>query len=107
MLSGIFIASLDSFPMNEDIIERSFAPKVLDMNRYNQAKNRKLGWGVIWMAIILVALASVSWFYFKGQQSDAVTEPETRVLPFPSASRAATAIDPMPVSESINRAATV
>lgn len=62
------------------------------------------------MAIILAALAALasgSWFYFKNQQSDAVTKPETRVLPFPSASRETTTIDPIPVSESINNVATV
>jgi uncharacterized membrane protein len=59
--------------MNETIIAPSFAPEVLDMNRYNQAKDKKSAWRGILGMVVLIALASVGWFYFKNQQSDAVT----------------------------------
>ncbi len=51
------------------------------------------------MAIILAAVASTGWFYFKHQQSDAVTEPETRILALPSDSKD-TAVAPLSIDES-------
>lgn len=70
------------------------------MSRYNQAKAKKSGKGVVLVAIILLALASAAgWFYLKNQQSDAVPQPETRSLALPSGSKETTAIDPMPVNE--------
>jgi len=63
------------------------------MNRYNQAKNKKSG-SVIWVAMILIILAGVGWFYLKGQQNDVATQPETRNLTLPSDAKSTAAIEP-------------
>ncbi|MDO9049708.1 MAG: DUF3014 domain-containing protein [Methylobacter sp.] len=76
------------------------------MNRYDQVKDKKIGGGVILVAIILIALPGVGWFYFKHLQSNAVTEPETRILALPSDSGEVGAIDPLSVSEAIDGVAT-
>ncbi|MGZ8158877.1 MAG: DUF3014 domain-containing protein [Methylobacter sp.] len=63
------------------------------MNRYDQVKDKKNGKGAFLSAIILIALASsLGWFYLKHQQSNAVTEPETRALAIPSNSRTPSSI---------------
>ena len=49
----------------------------------------------------MITLASVSWFYFNYQSSDAVTEPETRILALPLGSTETRTIDHLSVSESI------
>jgi len=74
------------------------------MNRYDQAKDKKSGKALA--AVILITLASVSWFYFKHQYSDAVTEPETRILALPSVTRETRTLDPLSVSTSKDGAAT-
>lgn len=54
------------------------------MNRYDQVKDKKNGKGAFLSVIILIALASLGWFYLKHQQSNAVTEPVSRALAIPS-----------------------
>lgn len=76
------------------------------MNRYDQAKDKKIGGGVILVAIILIALTGVGWFYCKHLQSNTVTEPETRILALPPGSVETGAIDPLSVREAIDGAAT-
>ncbi|MDO9268578.1 MAG: DUF3014 domain-containing protein [Methylobacter sp.] len=76
------------------------------MNRYEQVKDKKIGGGVILAAIMLIVLTSAGWFYFKHLQSDAVTEPETRILALPSGSGETRTIDPLAVSEAIDGPAT-
>lgn len=76
-------------------------PKASNMNRYDQTKDKKIGKVVIAATIMLAALASAGWFYFKHQQSGAVTEPETRTLALPSGSGPAGAISPLSIKESI------
>ena len=76
------------------------------MNRYDQVKTKKSGGTAIRVIIVLGVLASVGWVYFKYQQNDAVTAPQTQVLTLPSTSAENGAIDPLPISESGNGAAT-
>ncbi|MCF7965038.1 MAG: DUF3014 domain-containing protein [Methylobacter tundripaludum] len=71
------------------------------MNRYDQSQGKKIGRAVIVATIILAALASAGWFYFKHQQSAAVTEPESRTLAFPSGFGQMGAMSPLSVKESI------
>ncbi|MDD4905534.1 MAG: DUF3014 domain-containing protein [Methylobacter tundripaludum] len=72
------------------------------MNRYDQVKDKKIGGGVILVAIILIALTGGGWFYFEHLQSNAVTGPETRILALPSSSRETGTVDPLSVSEAID-----
>jgi len=72
------------------------------MNRYDQVKDKKIGGGVILVAIILIALTGGGWFYFEHLQSNAVTEPETRILALPSSSKETGTVDPLSVSEAID-----
>lgn len=72
------------------------------MNRYEQVKDKKVGGGVILVAIILIALTGGGWFYFEHLQSNAVTEPETRILALPSSSKETGTLDPLSVSEAID-----
>lgn len=72
------------------------------MNRYDQVKDKKNGGGVILVAIILIALTGGGWFYFEHLQSNAVTEPETRILALPPGSKETGTLDPLSVSEAID-----
>ncbi|MGZ8174470.1 MULTISPECIES: DUF3014 domain-containing protein [Methylobacter] len=72
------------------------------MNRYDQVKDKKIGGGVILVAIILIALTGGGWFYFEHLQSNAVTGPETRILALPSSSKETGTLDPLSVSEAID-----
>ncbi len=73
------------------------------MNRYDdQVKDKKIGGGMILVAIILIALTGGGWFYFKHLQSDAATEPETRILALPSGFKETGTVDPLSVSEAID-----
>ena len=76
------------------------------MNRYDQVKAKKSGRTAIRVIIALGVLASVGWVYFKYQQNDAVTGPQTQVLTLPSTPAENGAIDLLPISESGNGAAT-
>jgi len=76
------------------------------MNRYDQVKDKKNGGGVILVAIILIALTGGGWFYFEHLQSNAVTEPETRILALPPGSKETGTLDPLSVSEAIDGATT-
>jgi len=76
------------------------------MNRYEQVKDKKIGGGVILVAIILIALTGGGWFYFEHLQSNAVTGPETRILALPSSSKETGTLDPLSVSEAIDGVAT-
>jgi len=76
------------------------------MNRYDQVKDKKIGGGVILVAIILIALTGGGWFYFEHLQSNAVTGPETRILALPSSSKETGTVDPLSVSEAIDGVAT-
>ena len=58
------------------------------------------------MTIILIALTGGGWFYFEHLQSNAVTEPETRILALPSSSKETGTVDPLSVSEAIDGATT-
>lgn len=71
------------------------------MNRYDQARDKKIGRVVTAATIILAALVGVGWFYFKHQYSSVVTEPETRTLALPSGHGLAGAMSPLSVKESI------
>jgi len=72
------------------------------MNRYDQVKDKKIGGGVILVAIILIALTGGGWFYFEHLQSNAVTGSETRILALPSSSKETGTLDPLSVSEAID-----
>jgi len=71
------------------------------MNRYDQSQGKKIGRAVIVATIILAALASAGWFYFKHQQSAAVTEPESRTLALPSGFGQMDAMSALSIKESI------
>ena len=72
------------------------------MNRYDQSQGKKIGRAVIVATIILAALASAAgWFYFKHQQSAAVTEPESRTLALPSGFGQMDAMSALSIKESI------
>ncbi|EGW22928.1 DUF3014 domain-containing protein [Methylobacter tundripaludum] len=72
------------------------------MNRYDQVKDKKIGGGVILVAIILIALTGGGWFYFEHLQSNAVTGPETRILALPPGSKETGTVDPLSLSEAID-----
>ncbi|WP_333873139.1 DUF3014 domain-containing protein [Methylobacter sp.] len=74
------------------------------MNRYGQVKDKKVGGGVISAGVILIALAGGAWFYFKYLQSNAVTEPETRILVLPSGAKETGAVDPLSISKALDGA---
>ena len=57
------------------------------------------------MVVLIILTSAAGWFYFKNQQSDAITGPETRILALPSVSGETAA--PISISESINDAAMV
>jgi len=57
------------------------------MNRYDPVKAKKIGVGAISAAIISIALTGIGWLYFKHLQSNAVEEPDIRVLALPSDSK--------------------
>ncbi len=64
------------------------------MNRYDdRVKDKKSSSGMISIVLILIVLAGGGWFYFQHLQSEAVTEPETRILALPSDGREAKAVD--------------
>ncbi len=71
------------------------------MNRYEQDKDKKTGVVVTLVATALIASAIFAWFYFKSQQSDIVTGPETRILALPSGSNDAGAIDSLSIGDSL------
>lgn len=63
------------------------------MHRYHQVNDKKTSRSVIFVAIILIALATAAWFYTQHQQDSAVSRPETQTLEIPSAPQA---VDPVP-----------
>jgi hypothetical protein len=76
------------------------------MNRYGQIKDKKNGTGTAWVVAILITLIGGGWFYFTYLQSNAVTQPETRVLPLPSVSKETGTVDPLSISKAIDGART-
>jgi hypothetical protein len=69
------------------------------MNRYDdkRVKDKKNSAGIISIAVVLIALVG-GWLYFQHLQSEAVTEPETRMLTLPSNSRETKTVDPLLIS---------
>jgi hypothetical protein len=61
------------------------------MSRYDPANNKKSSVGIVFMAIILITIASVAWFYFEKQQNNDLTESESRILALPSVFKGADA----------------
>lgn len=75
------------------------------MSRYDdRVKDKESSSGMISMAIVLIGLAGGGWFYFQHLQSEAVTEPETRMLALPLDSRDMKAADPLFISNGASTA---
>ncbi|MGZ5069012.1 MAG: DUF3014 domain-containing protein [Methylobacter sp.] len=72
------------------------------MNRYGQVKDKKTGGGLIWMAVLLIALTGGGWFYFKYLQSNTVTESGTQVLPLPPVSKNTETLDPPAINKTLD-----
>jgi hypothetical protein len=54
------------------------------MNRYDPANNKNPGIVLVFVAIILITMAGVVWFYFDEQQNHRPTESESRILALPA-----------------------
>ncbi len=77
------------------------------MNRYDDpVKAKKIGVGAISATIISIALTGIGWLYFKHLQSNAVVEPDTRVLALPSDFKETGTVGPLSPSDVIDGVAT-
>jgi len=76
------------------------------MNRYDPVKAKKIGVGAISATIISIALTGIGWLYFKHLQSNAVVEPDTRVLALPSDFKETGTVGPLSPSDVIDGVAT-
>lgn len=54
------------------------------MSRYNPANHKKSSVILVFVALILTAIAGAVWFYFEKQQNNGLAESESRILALPS-----------------------